>query len=144
MDRQPKKITALYCRLAHYHSEADTLSAYAQMEALLQYANAHNLENPHFFCDWGYNGTSDDRPEYLRMLQETVNGNISNLVVLELSRLSRDLEKVWQLIDNIPHYQITFHSIQNGGELNETPDTFRMLQVNLQKICRRFEERGQK
>lgn len=44
----------------------------------------------------------------------------------------------------LPHYQITFHSIQNGGELNKTLDTFRMLQVNFQKICRRFEEGGQK
>ena len=57
--------------------------------------------------------------------------------------MDRQSKKITALY-TFPHYQITFHSIQDSGELNKTLDTFRLLQVSFQKICRRFEEGGQK
>lgn len=145
MDRQSRKITALYGRLAHYHNDADTQSAYTQMETLLQYAKEHSFENPQFFCDWGYNGTDDVRPEYLRMLKAVVSGNVKNLVVLEFSRLGRDFEEVWKLISGtFPHYGVTFHSIQDGEELNKNLDTLRRLGISFERACRPVEEGGRK
>lgn len=67
MIRQSNKITAVYCRLAHYDSEFDALAGQRQQNALLQYAAEHGLDNPQLFCDWGFSGTNDRRPEYQRI-----------------------------------------------------------------------------
>lgn len=90
MDRQSIKITALYCRTDYPSTDTDI--AHAQIDRLSRYAREHGLKNPKFFCDWGYSGTTADRPEYQRMLGEVVNGNVANLVVLNISRLDRDYE----------------------------------------------------
>ena len=89
MNRQSEKITALYCRLASF-TEADILTAKNQMDRLAAYAAENGLQNPEFFCDWGFSGTNMERPEYQRMLHEVEAGRVNNLVVVSLCRLGRD------------------------------------------------------
>lgn len=88
MNRQQEKITALYCRIDS-GKQNDLFAQYEQMWSLLDYAQKHTLSNPHFFCDWGYSGTTTDRPEYCRMLQAVTSGHVANLVVAKLDRLIR-------------------------------------------------------
>ena len=91
MNRQQEKITALYCRIdSGKQNELD--AQYGQIQSLLDYARQHGLPNPHFFCDWGYSGTTADRPEYCRMLQAVTSGHVANLVVAKLDRLIRERE----------------------------------------------------
>lgn len=121
MDRQSNKITALYCRMAHYFTDADILAGRCQMEILSRYAAGHHLENPQFYCDWGVSGITADRPEYQRMLQDVIAGNVSNLVVLNLSRLSRNSTACWELISIVlPPRGIVFHSVQDGDGITDT------------------------
>jgi len=116
MDRQSNKITALYCRMAHYLTDEDILAGKDQMKTLSQYAADHHLENPHFYCDWGVSGIALDRPEYRRMLQDVIAGNVSDLVVLNLSRLGRNCAACWELIGQVlPQRGIAFHSVQDGN-----------------------------
>ena len=89
MNRQSDKTTALYCRLASF-TEADILTAKNQMDRLAAYAAENGLQNPEFFCDWGFSGTNMERPEYQRMLHEVEAGRVNNLVVVSLCRLGRD------------------------------------------------------
>ena len=113
MNRQSNKITALYCRIAHYHSEMDTLAARNQMERLTAYAAGNGLRNPKFFCDWGFSGTTTDRPEYQRMLRAVEAGNVSDLVVMNLPRLCRDFMACQELLERVlPQAGVTLHSIQ--------------------------------
>lgn len=70
MNRQSNKITALYCRLAHYNKDLDVSIVRNQQENLLKYAIEHGLENPCFYCDCGFSGTTFDRPEFQSMLRE--------------------------------------------------------------------------
>ena len=116
MNRQStNKITALYCRLASFNAEMDDLTARNQMERLSQYAEEHRLPNPVFFCDWGFRGTIQDRPEYQRMLREVEAGRVSDLVVVSLNRLGRDYTAVHELVDHtFPRCNVTFHSIQDN------------------------------
>lgn len=88
MNRQQEKITALYCRIDS-GKQNDLNAQYEQIQSLLDYARQHGLPNPHFFCDWGYSGTTADRPAYLRMLQAVTSGHVANLVVTKLDRLIR-------------------------------------------------------
>lgn len=141
MDRQSIKITALYCRTDYPSTDTDI--AHAQIDRLSRYAREHGLKNPKFFCDWGYSGTTSDRPEYQRMLGEVVSGNVANLVVLNLSRLDRDSEDVWKLIgDTLPRYGVAFHSVQDGAGINETLNKFSLIRQELETACRRSQERG--
>lgn len=116
MNRQStNKITALYCRLASFSTEMDALTARNQMERLSQYAEEHQLQNPVFFCDWGFSGTTQDRPEYQRMLREVEAERVSDLAVLSLGRLGRDYMAVHELMEHtLPRYHVTLHSIRDN------------------------------
>lgn len=114
MIRQSNKITAVYCRLAHYDSEFDALAGQRQQNALLQYAAEHGLDNPQLFCDWGFSGTNDRRPEYQRMIREVKAGNVSAIVVKDLSRLSRNSADCFELVGStLPKYGVALHSVND-------------------------------
>lgn len=115
MNRQSNKITALYCRLAHYNKDSDLPIARNQQEILLKYAIEHGLESPCFYCDWGFSGTTFDRPEFQSMLREVKAGNVANLVVKDLSRLGRGCMACGDLVETtFPKYGVTVYSIQDG------------------------------
>lgn len=46
MDRQSNKITAVYCRLAHYDGDMDKATAWNQMEQLTRYVTEQGLATP--------------------------------------------------------------------------------------------------
>ena len=132
MDRQSDKITALYGRIGCPFDGRETITAHAQIDKLSEYAKEHGLKNPKFFCDWGYSGLTSERPEYQRMLQEVVSENVTDLVVLNLSRLDRDPEDAWKLIgDTFPHYGVVFHSVQAGAGIGETLKQFSLVTQEL-------------
>ena len=143
MNRQSNKITVLYCRIGKpFDIEKDTAVAHAQIDTLSQYAKEHSLNNPKFFCDWGYSGATSDRPEYQRMLQEVVSGNVASLVVLNLSRLNRDYEDAWKLIGGtLLHYGVVLHSVQDGTGITETLNKFSQIRQEFEAAYRRSQGR---
>ena len=115
MNRQSNKITAIYCRLAHYRNDMDRDTAQIQMGRLIQYASEQNLKDPELFCDWGFSGLDDKRPEYQRMIRAIEAGNVSDLVVLDYSRLGRNYQKCSQFTEVfLPRYGVTFHAVKDG------------------------------
>lgn len=147
MYRQSEKITALYCRLASYDAEMDASTAQSQMERLSEYAETHGLNNPHFFCDWGFSGTNDNRPEYQRMLREMEAGNVADLVVSSFSCLSRSYMDCNKLMEDIlPRYGVTFHSVQD--QIVHTPEKLETLATESKnfraRLLRQRQEGGRK
>lgn len=148
MIRQSEKITALYCRLAHYHNEPmDHSIAQNQMDALSRYAETHGLPNPRFFCDWGFSGTSRKRPEYQRMLRLIKQRKVSNLVVWDMSRLTRSFTVCGKLLETVlPRYGVTLHSIKDHfvytpQEMNELAAKSKALYSCFQQEQRRGGQR---
>lgn len=142
MDRQSQKITALYCRLAHYTDDFDTHKSWHQRETLLQYAIKNGLENPCFYCDWGFSGTTFNRPELQSMLREIKEGNVENLVVLDLSRLTRDSFKCGELMEvTLPEHGVKLHSIKDGISPH-TADPMQPCIRVLLDLCRASERGG--
>ncbi|WP_418667852.1 recombinase family protein [Allofournierella sp.] len=91
MLRATEKITALYCRLSQEDSqEGDSNSIINQKNILMQYAREHRFLNPVFFIDDGYSGTSFERPGFQAMLDEVEAGNVSCVIVKDLSRFGRN------------------------------------------------------
>ena len=88
MIRQSYKITALYCRIDHgSRSAMSAVYAQNQQKRLVYYAKEQRLHNLQIFCDRGYSGCNIDRPEYQKMLAAIRADQVSDVVVMDLSRL---------------------------------------------------------
>ncbi len=132
MNRQSNKITALYCRVGGSCGDMDGLIRRNQMERLAGYAAERGLQNPEFFCDWGFLGTTPERPEYQRMLREIDAGNVSDLVVVNLDRLWREREAGYEFFRSVlPNHGVTLHILQDNSI--STPQ-------NLKDAAARYEE----
>lgn len=115
MNRQSNKITALYCRIGGPCGDMDELIRRNQMERLAGYAAVCGLQNPEFFCDWGFSGTTPKRPEYQRMLREIEAGNVSDLVVVNMNRLWREWVARYEFFYSVlPRCGVTLHVLQDN------------------------------
>ena len=95
MLRQSDKITALYCRLSRDDElTGDSNSIVNQKAILSKYAKENGFKNPLFFVDDGYSGTNFNRPSWSELLEKIENGEVSTLIVKDMSRLGRDYLKV--------------------------------------------------
>ena len=114
MNRQSNKITAIYCRLAYYCGNTDRATAWNQMERLGQYVAEQGLTNPELFCDWGFSGLDNNRPQFQRMIRAVEAGMVSNLVVRDYSRLGRDYQMCNRFVEVLlPRYGVTFHTVKD-------------------------------
>ena len=139
MNRQSNKITAVYCRLAHYKGDTDRDIAKVQVEQLTRYAAELGLENPELFCDWGFSGLDDKRPQYQRMLRAVGAGEVSSLVVWDHSRLGRDYQTCGELVEIIlPRHSVTLHSVKEG--IIYTPQALSELAARREAICTLFRQ----
>ncbi len=95
MLRQSDKITALYCRLSRDDElQGDSNSIVNQKAILSKYAKENHFSNTAFFVDDGYSGTNFNRPSWSELLEKIENGEVSTLIVKDMSRLGRDYLKV--------------------------------------------------
>ena len=96
MSRQSdNKITALYCRLSRDDElQGDSNSIVNQKAILSKYAKENGFKNTLFFVDDGYSGTNFNRPSWNELLERIENGEVSALIVKDMSRLGRDYLKV--------------------------------------------------
>ena len=95
MSRQSGKITALYCRLSRDDElTGDSNSIVNQKAILSKYAKENHFSNPLLFVDDGYSGTNFNRPSWSELLEKIENGEVSTLIVKDMSRLGRDYLKV--------------------------------------------------
>ena len=95
MLRQSGKITALYCRLSRDDElTGDSNSIVNQKAILSKYAKENHFSNPLFFVDDGYSGTNFNRPSWSELLEKIENGEVTTLIVKDMSRLGRDYLKV--------------------------------------------------
>ena len=91
MLRQSGKITALYCRLSRDDElTGDSNSIVNQKAILSKYAKENHFSNTLFFVDDGYSGTNFNRPSWSELLERSENGEVSTLIVKDMSRLSEN------------------------------------------------------
>ncbi len=119
MPRKKKKIqtekkiwkVAVYCRLSSEdgdNAESDSISNQKEIiEFFLK--KEENIEIIDYYADDGYSGTTFNRPEFKRMFNALVNGDINTVIVKDLSRFGRNYIEVGNYIEQIfPLYNIRF------------------------------------
>ncbi len=118
------KITALYCRLSSDDMLAgESNSITNQKSILLKYAQDNGFQNPEFYVDDGWSGTTFNRPDFQRMMEDMEAGRIGIIITKDLSRLGRDYLMTGQYIELIfPEHHIRYIAINDNVDTSKSVD----------------------
>ena len=118
-------ITIVYCRLSQDDGlDGDSNSIINQKNILFEVVAREKLPNPVLFVDDGFSGTNFDRPAISEALRLVENGQVSNFIVKDLSRLGRSYIKVGQLTEiTFPSFDVRFIALNDGIDSNKPNET---------------------
>lgn len=110
------KITALYERLSRDdEQQGESNSITNQKEYLEEYAKRHGFVNIRHFTDDGISGITFEREGFQKMISEVEAGNVSTVIVKDMSRLGRNYLKVGFYTDIVfPEKNVRFIAVNNG------------------------------
>ncbi len=110
------KITALYERLSRDDDlTGDSNSIINQKKLLEDYAKEHGFTNCVHFTDDGWSGANFDRPNWKRMIAAIEAGEVSHVLVKDLSRVGRDYLQVGFYTEVVfREHGVRFVAIANG------------------------------
>lgn len=118
MARKPSRIrvTALYERLSKDDElKGESNSITNQKKYLEEYAERNGFGNIRHFTDDGYTGRNFNRPGFQEMLDEIKSGNVSTVIVKDMSRLGRNYLQVGFYTEILfPEKQVRFIAINNS------------------------------
>ena len=114
--KQKNYIAGLYFRLSQEDERTgESLSIENQRLMLRKYAEEHGFEIHGEYIDDGISGTTFQRPEVQRLLDDAKTGAINTIIVKDLSRFGRNYIEVGQYIDYVfPAFGIRFIAIQDN------------------------------
>lgn len=100
MNKQPDKITALYCRLSRDDEQDGISGSIKNQQAILEkYAKDNGFKNTRVFVDDGWSGTNFARPAFTEIMELANQGKIGTLIVKDHSRLGCNRLIVGQLLE---------------------------------------------
>ena len=114
--KQEKQIAGLYLRLSQEDErQGESLSIENQRYILRKYAEENNIEVYGEYIDDGISGTTFNRPEVQRLLDDAKTGVINTIIVKDLSRFGRNYIEVGQYLAYVfPAFGIRFIAIQDN------------------------------
>ena len=94
---------AAYLRLSSDDGDkAESNSIGNQRSIVKQYINSNKLcSSIKYYIDDGYSGTTFDRPDFKKMVDDIKNNKVNCIIVKDLSRLGRNYIEVGKDIDEI-------------------------------------------
>src|SRR6185436_10870827 len=100
------KTAAIYARFSTDKQEARSLDD--QLRRCRKFAADRGLEVVAEYQDAAISGSTLDRVNLQKLLKDAKRGDFDVVLVDDLSRLSRDLGDIWQLVFNtLPAYQVS-------------------------------------
>ena len=130
--RKLNRRVGAYYRLSRDDDQPnESLSIDNQRKIVLKYIEEHGLELVDEYIDDGISGTTFDRPEVQRMLEDAKNGRIDTIIVKDLSRFGRNYIEVGMYLDYIfPSYGIRFIALtDNVDTANEDSSAMEMIPI---------------
>lgn len=114
--KQKNYIAGLYLRLSQEDErQGESISIDNQRTILRKYAEEHGFEIHDEYIDDGISGTTFQRPEVQRLLDDAKTGVINTIIVKDLFRFGRNYIEVGQYIDYVfPAFGIRFIAIQDN------------------------------
>ena len=123
--QEQEKITALYCRLSQDDGmDGDSNSIQNQKIMLMDFAKSRGYLHPMYFVDDGISGTTFQRPAFQRMEAMIENGEISTVIVKDLSRFGRNHIETGRYLEMVyPSLGVKFIAIQENIDTLEGTGT---------------------
>ena len=120
--KQKHYIAGLYYRKSQEDErQGESISIENQRMILRKYAEDHGFEIHDEYIDDGVSGTTFQRPEVHRLLDDAKTGVINTIIVKDLSRFGRNYIEVGQYIDYVfPAFGIRFIAIQDNVDTENT------------------------
>ena len=114
--KQKQYIAGLYYRLSQEDErQGESVSIDNQRTILRKYAEERSFEIHDEYIDDGVSGTTFQRPEVQRLLDDAKTGVINTIIVKDLSRFGRNYIEVGQYVDYVfPTFGIRFIAIQDN------------------------------
>ena len=114
--KQKNYIAGLYLRLSQEDErQGESVSIDNQRTILRKYAEERGFEIHDEYIDDGVSGTTFQRPEVQRLLDDAKTGIINTIIVKDLSRFGRNYIEVGQYVDYVfPAFGIRFIAIQDN------------------------------
>lgn len=114
--KQKNYIAGLYLRLSQEDErQGESVSIDNQRTMLRKYAEERGFEIHDEYIDDGVSGTTFQRPEVQRLLDDAKTGVINTIIVKDLSRFGRNYIEVGQYVDYVfPAFGIRFIAIQDN------------------------------
>ncbi len=130
--KQKKYIAGLYFRLSQEDErQGESASIDNQRTILRKFAEERDFEIYDEYIDDGISGTTFQRPEVQRLLDDAKTGVINTIIVKDLSRFGRNYIEVGQYIDYVfPAFGIRFIAIQDNVDTeNRDSGTMEMMPI---------------
>ncbi len=119
------KITALYERLSRDDEMAgESNSITNQKKILEEYANRNGFTNLFHFTDDGISGTRFDRPGFMKMISEVEAGNVSAVIIKDMSRFGRDYLRVGLYMETLREHGVRLIAVNDGVDTALGDDDF--------------------
>ena len=130
--KQKHYIAGLYLRLSQEDErQGESVSIDNQRTILRKYAEEHGFEIHDEYIDDGVSGTTFQRPEVQRLLDDAKTGIINTIIVKDLSRFGRNYIEVGQYVDYVfPAFGIRFIAIQDNVDTeNRDSNAMEMMPI---------------
>ena len=130
--KQKHYIVGLYYRLSQEDErQGESVSIDNQRTMLRKYAEEHGFEIHDEYIDDGVSGTTFQRPEVQRLLDDAKTGVINTIIVKDLSRFGRNYIEVGQYVDYVfPAFGIRFIAIQDNVDTeNRDSNAMEMMPI---------------
>ena len=130
--KQKHYIAGLYYRLSQEDErQGESVSIDNQRAILRKYAEEHGFEIHDEYIDDGVSGTTFQRPEVQRLLDDAKTGVINTIIVKDLSRFGRNYIEVGQYVDYVfPAFGIRFIAIQDNVDTeNRDSNAMEMMPI---------------
>ena len=130
--KQKHYIAGLYYRLSQEDErQGESVSIDNQRAILRKYAEERGFEIHDEYIDDGVSGTTFQRPEVQRLLDDAKTGVINTIIVKDLSRFGRNYIEVGQYVDYVfPAFGIRFIAIQDNVDTeNRDSNAMEMMPI---------------
>lgn len=132
-----KWIAAGYFRLSREDGDNAESDSIKNQKGLLTHftKKEKDIKIKDYYVDDGYSGTDFDRPDFQRMLNDIICGEINTVIVKDLSRLGRNYIEVGKYIEEVfPTYNIRFIAINDNVDSYKDPKSVNNVMVPFKNL----------
>ncbi len=127
---------AVYSRVSSQEQAVEGVSIEAQLAVLRDYAKSQGWEVVDEYIDAGYNGGTDERPAFKRLLIDAGQRRFSIIAVCKLDRFFRNLRLLLNHLHGMEQLGIKFVSTQEGLD---TSTPYGKFAVQIMGVIAEFE-----